>query len=99
MTSGRPKIRRKAEVMAMNVYPNLLAEMARTRIPAGKIAEGIGVNPATLSAKMNNKNRLKFAEAAKIRDRFFPEFAIDYLFSQTPMKPIRIDLDTGQDSA
>lgn len=84
----------------MGIYPNLLAEMARAGIPAGKIAEEIGVNPAILSAKMNNKNRLKLAEAAKIRNRLFPGFAMDYLFSQIPMKPIHITVGTGrQDSA
>lgn len=80
----------------MNVYPNLMAEMARTGIPASEIAKEIGVNPATLSAKMNDANRLKLAEAEKIRKRFFPEFAIDYLFSQIPMKPVHITTDTDR---
>lgn len=83
----------------MSVYPNLLAEMARTGIPASEIAKAINVNPATLSAKINNANRLKLAEAAKIRNQFFPEFAIDYLFSQIPMKPIHITSGTAQNSA
>ena len=76
-----------------------MAEMARERILASEVAKAIDVNPATLSAKMNNVNRLKLVEAAKIRDRFFPGFAMDYLFSQVPMKPIHIVADTGQDSA
>lgn len=83
----------------MNAYPNLIAEMARTGIQASEVAKAIDVNPATLSAKMNDANRLKLAEAAKIRDRFFPEFAMDYLFSQIPMKPIHITASTGQGSA
>ena len=83
----------------MSIYPNLSTEMVRIGTSANEIAKGVSINPATLSAKMNHENRLKLAEAAKIRDRFFPEFAIDYLFSQTPMKPIHIDLDVGQDSA
>lgn len=83
----------------MNTYPNLMAEMVRKGIPASEVAKAIDVNPATLSAKMNNANRLKLVEAAKIRDRFFPGLAMDYLFSQVPMRPIRIIADNSQDSA
>ena len=70
------KLRKNVEVIVLNVYPNLLAEMARTGISASAVSEEIGINPATLSAKMNDINRLKLAEAAKIRNRFFPGLAI-----------------------
>lgn len=65
----------------MALYPNLMAEMAREGITAEKIAEKIGINVATMSAKINYEGRMKLHEAAKIRDCFFPGMAIDYLFS------------------
>lgn len=65
----------------MALYPNLMAEMAREGITAEKMAEKIGINVATMSAKINNEGRMKLHEAVKIRDCFFPGMAIDYLFS------------------
>ena len=65
----------------MALYPNLMAEMARKGITAEKIANKIGINVATMSAKINYEGRMKLYEAAKIRDCFFPGMAIDYLFS------------------
>ena len=65
----------------MALYPNLMAEMAREGITAEKMAEKIGINVATMSAKINHEGRMKLHEAVKIRDCFFPGMAIDYLFS------------------
>ena len=65
----------------MALYPNLMAEMAREGITAEKMAEKIGINVATMSAKINYEGRMKLHEAVKIRDCFFPGMAIDYLFS------------------
>lgn len=68
----------------MAMYPNLAAEMSRTGITAEKMAGKIGINVATMSAKINKAGRMKLYEAAKIRDNFFPGMAIDYLFSTEP---------------
>ena len=65
----------------MNIYKNLAAEMAREGITEKMLARGIGINVATMSAKINYEGRMKLYEAAKIRDCFFPGMAIDYLFS------------------
>lgn len=65
----------------MALYPNLMAEMAREGITAEKMAEKIGINAATMSAKINYEGRMKLHEAVKIRDCFFSGMAIDYLFS------------------
>lgn len=65
----------------MPMYPNLAAEMSRNGITAEKIAKQIGINAATMSAKINKKDRMKLCEAARIRDAFFPNMSIDYLFS------------------
>lgn len=70
------------------MYPNLLAEMSRSGVTSEKMAGGIGINPSTMSAKLNNMDRIKLAEAVKIRDKFFPNLALDYLFSSVPMNPV-----------
>ncbi|MGF0006572.1 hypothetical protein ACQRBP_04365 [Eubacteriales bacterium SGI.150] len=65
----------------MPMYPNLAAEMSRNGITAEKMAKRIRINAATMSAKINKKDRMKLCEAAQIRDAFFPGMSIDYLFS------------------
>lgn len=62
------------------MYSNLKAEMARHGITLEKLSQKLGINIGTLSAKLNVYNRLKLCEAIKIRDEFFPDTTIDYLF-------------------
>lgn len=62
------------------MYRNLKAEMARRGITNERLAKGIGVNPATMSAKLNVVGRMRLDEAQQIRDEFFPEMTMDYLF-------------------
>ena len=62
------------------MFRNLKAEMVRKQITGKMIAEHLGINPATVSAKIRNSNRLTVEEAQKIRETFFPEFTFDYLF-------------------
>lgn len=63
------------------MYANLKAEMARNNITLDNIAEKLSLNISTVSAKLNNYNRLKYCECVTIRNNFFPELTIDYLFS------------------
>lgn len=65
------------------MYDNLRAEMARLRVTNGALAEAIGVDPATMSQKLNQPDRLKLCEAKKIQARFFPTCTLDYLFGKT----------------
>lgn len=66
--------------MSKRIYPNLIAEMARAGLTAEQLAQGININPSTMSAKLNNEGRMKLKEAAEIRRIFFPGMEIDYLF-------------------
>ena len=66
------------------MYKNLLAEMARRGINNIQIAKAIGINPSTLSAKLNSYDRLKLCEAEKIKNTFFPGMSIEYLFATEP---------------
>lgn len=70
------------------MYRNLKAEMARRGITNERLARGIGVNPATMSAKLNVVGRMRLDEAQQLRDKFFPEMTMDYLFGDdVPPQP------------
>lgn len=62
------------------VFKNLKAEMVRKGITNERIAELLGINVCTVSAKLNSYDRLKFNEAKKIQSELFPECSVDYLF-------------------
>lgn len=62
------------------MYPNLRAEMARKRITARMLAELLGVDPSTMSAKLNENDRMKLCEARKIHTKFFSDTDFAELF-------------------
>ena len=62
------------------MYRNLEAELVRKNVSRAQIAEALGINVATASEKMTKPGRLKLDEAIKIRDKFFPDLKLDYLF-------------------
>lgn len=69
------------------MYYNLKAEMARASVTNDMLARCIGVNVATVSAKLNVAGRLRLDEAQKIRDTFFPDMTMDYLYLRTDETP------------
>ncbi len=78
--------------MNRHIYPNLRAEMARRRITNEQVAQTVQVNPGTLSAKLNDPHRLLLQEAAIIRDHYFPNLTLDYLFGSG-----KTDLPSGSE--
>ena len=76
MTNGNARTEKGKEVY----FQNLRAEMARKGVTGDAIAREIGVNPSTLSVKLKMRGRLRFDEAVRIRNAFFPDLTIDYLF-------------------
>ena len=69
------------------MYSNLKAEMTRFRITNAMLAATIEVDPATMSQKLNIPDRLKLCEAKSIKEKWFPNLSMDYLFSDTPAPP------------
>jgi hypothetical protein len=63
------------------MYPNLRAEMARKRVTAKMLATLLGVDPATMTAKMNKDGRMKLCEARKIHKEFFSDTDFMELFT------------------
>ncbi|WP_031515451.1 helix-turn-helix transcriptional regulator [Desulfofalx alkaliphila] len=64
------------------MYKNLRAEMARNNVTIRDIASALGVRYATISDKLNGKFRFYYDEALKIRNIFFPDCKLEYLFER-----------------
>lgn len=69
------------------MFPNLEAEMARSKINQSKLAEILGITPTTLSFKLNGKSTLSLKECVKIKNTAFPDKSLDYLFQVENKQP------------
>ena len=70
------------------MFPNLEAEMARSRITQLQMAEMLGVTPTTLSFKLNGKSSLSLKECVLIKQLMFPDKTLDYLFATDERKEV-----------
>ena len=67
-------------------YPNLEAELSRSGITRLQVAALLGKNKSTISSWMHgNYNGFSVTQATAVRDAFFPEMSLDYLFSEAPL--------------
>ncbi|AZS17414.1 XRE family transcriptional regulator [Paenibacillus lutimineralis] len=64
------------------MYPNLVVEMGRKGLKRKDLAWMFKNRPATVSDKLNGKSPILIDEAMRIKDYYFPEFPLDYLFRQ-----------------
>lgn len=62
------------------MYRNLLAEMVRKNITRKDISKEVKCNYASVVEKINGKRSFTIEEATIIKEKFFPELLIDYLF-------------------
>lgn len=62
------------------IYKNLEIELIRNNVTRNDIAKKLNLNYCTLTPKLNNPERLKFHEAVKIKNEFFSDLNVDYLF-------------------
>ena len=63
-------------------YPNLRCEMARRKIKIVDIATVLGVTRGTLGLKLAQKYPITLDESFVLRDTFFPNLSLDYLFQK-----------------
>lgn len=70
------------------MFPNLEAEMARSKITQLQMAEMLGVTPTTLSFKLNGKSPLSLKECVLIKQLMFPDKTLDYLFATDERKEV-----------
>lgn len=68
------------------MYANLEGELRKRNITRQKIAKDMNLNIATVSRKLTENGRLKLSEAYKIRDLYFPDMSIEYLFATDEQK-------------
>lgn len=64
------------------MYPNLNAEMSRIGIEQKDIAKCINKGADAVSLKINGKRVWLLEEAKKIKNTFFPDLSIEYLFEK-----------------
>ncbi|MBU5268154.1 XRE family transcriptional regulator [Virgibacillus proomii] len=69
------------------MFPNLDAEMARRGVKRVDIANDFyNGRTATVSDKLNGKTPLQMMEAIRIRNKYFPDLELGYLFDTEPEK-------------
>lgn len=69
------------------MYPNLEAEMARSKISKAKLADILEITPTTLCFKLNGKSTLSLKECVAIKRKVFPDKTLDYLFATETKDP------------
>jgi hypothetical protein len=67
--------------MATAYYMNLEAEMKRRGISRNDIAICLSISYSTVHSRFNGKSEWLYNECLKIRDTFFPDLDLDYLFA------------------
>jgi len=68
------------------IYKNLAAEMARKGITKKDLAKLLNMRYPTVVDKTNGKSRFYLDEAIKIKDIFFPDLDLEYLFDSDDTK-------------
>lgn len=59
---------------------NLIYEIAINKIKKKEIAEALGIDEKTLRLKLDGTRQFKANEMMMLKDTFFPEKTLDYLF-------------------
>lgn len=62
------------------MYQNLEKEMNMHKVTKVSISKLLNLRYATVIDKFNGKSRFFYDEAKQIKDSFFPELEIEYLF-------------------
>jgi len=62
---------------------NLIAEMARFGVTSADVSAAINCTEKTVQNKIAGRSQFSVREALEIRDTFFPNMKIEYLFSQS----------------
>ena len=60
---------------------NLGAEMKRKKITRHDIATLLGLSYRTIHSRFNGESEWGYSECVKVRDTFFPDMELSYLFA------------------
>ena len=64
------------------MYANLVSEMAKKSITKRNVADVLNVHENTLKNKLDGKSKFNVEEGFVIRQHFFPDLSIEYLFAE-----------------
>lgn len=56
------------------------AEMKRNKISRSNIANLLGLSYRTIHSRFNGESKWLYSECVKVRDAYFPDKTLDYLF-------------------
>jgi len=62
------------------LFPSLNAEIARQNLKIKDIADALHLTEKTVRNKISGKYDFTYSEMKFIRDKYFPQLTIDYLF-------------------
>lgn len=62
---------------------NLKAEILKCNIDVTAIADKLGIKPDTFRRKLNEDISMSLKECTTIKEMFFPELSLDYLFQKS----------------
>ena len=60
---------------------NLESEMKRKKISRSDIASLLGLSYRTIHSRFNGESEWGYSECVKVRDTYFPDKTLDYLFT------------------
>ena len=64
------------------MFKNLEAEMVRNNISRQDIANLLNLSYNTIGCKMSGKNKFLYDEAIRIRNAFFPDLSVEFIFEK-----------------
>jgi hypothetical protein len=72
------------------MFPNLRAEMARSDIDGGAVAQLLGVSTKTFRNKMSGRTEFNRTEMFTIKREIFPEHTVEYLFTENERRKVAL---------
>lgn len=77
-----PNTETRGEKLVKIAYPNLDAEIKKRGVKRIAIATALEISGPALRHKLQGKVPFSFPQAQTLRDRFFPDLSLDYLFDR-----------------
>lgn len=73
------------------MFRNLDAEITRSGTNLKEVSKVIKISYDSMINKTTGKNEFKLSEMETIRDRYFQNMSLDYLFQRVDLKNVKIE--------
>jgi DNA-binding XRE family transcriptional regulator len=80
------------------MFRNLEAEMAREGISKNDLAKCLGVRYGTVIDKTKGRSQFAISEAFRIKERFFPNCSLEYLFEKFDEETSSMEYSNNQNA-